>query len=105
MKGVQLDVSGVRRGVCHNYDVGPHCFRLGWGLKQVKSTQNPSHTRCAAFWYSQDTTYNGQEGQQRILGRRHGVVRVRMIGPAGHQHPLGLVFVVHLLERHGCGLK
>ena len=76
-----------------------------WGLKQVKSTQNPSYTRCAAFWYSQDTTYNGQEGQQRILGRRHGVVRVRMIGPAGHQHPLGLVFVVHLLERHGCGLK
>lgn len=23
-----------------------------------------------------------------------------MIGPAGHQHPLGLIFVVHLLERH-----
>jgi hypothetical protein len=46
-------------------------------------------------------TYNGQERQKGILGRRHGVVRVRVVGLAGQQRPLGLVVVVHLLERHG----
>lgn len=104
MKGVQVRCFEGEKRCALQLRCGPALLSTS-GLKQVKSTQKPSHTRCAAFWYSQDTTYNGQEGQQRILGRRHGVVRVRMIGPAGHQHPLGLVLVVHLLERHGCGLN
>ena len=48
----------------------------------------------------ENNTYNGQERQQGVLGRRHGIVRVGMIAPAGQQDPLGLVIVVHLLERH-----
>ena len=61
MRGVKLDVSGVRRGVCHNYDVGPHCFRLGWGLKQVKSTQN-HHT--------QDVPHFGTPKIQLTMGKK-----------------------------------
>ena len=49
----------------------------------------------------ENNTYNGQECQQGVLGRRHGIIRVGMIAPAGQQDPLGLVLVVHLLERHG----
>ena len=60
MKGVQLDVSGVRRGVCHNYDVGPHCFRLGGSSK---SSPHKTH-------HTQDVPHFGTPKIQLTMGKK-----------------------------------
>ena len=74
--------------------------RLGCALMHPSHKMRRIHctqpTRCVG-----NNTYNGQERQQGVLGRRYGIVRVGVVGFARQQDPPGLVLVVHLLERHG----
>ena len=99
---------GEKRGALQ-LPIGMMWARIAFDSAGGSSKSSPHKTRHTQdvphFGTPRIKTYNGQEAQQRILSRRHGIVRVRMIGPAGYQHPLGLVFVVHLLERHGCVLN
>ena len=54
-------------------------------MRRIHCTQP---TRCVG-----NNTYNGQERQQGVLGRRYGIVRVGVVGFARQQDPPGLVLV------------